>query len=172
MMRRRRWHRAVFAAAGVYNIAWGLSTAIEPQWLYRLTGGEAADRAEFVTALGLVIGLYGVLYLEVARAPEQGWLIAAVGLAGKVLGPIGLVWLIIEGEWPASALWICVTNDFVWWVPFALYLWDAWVAFRDGMTRAAPPLLRRAMLPHPPAPSPPAERERSTVPNAGSQRHL
>jgi hypothetical protein len=137
MIARRGWHRTVFVAAGAYNIAWGISTAVEPQWLYRLTGGEAADRAEFVTALGLVIGLYGVLYLEVARAPEQGWLIAAVGLAGKVLGPIGLVWLIIQGEWPASALWICVTNDLVWWLPFGVYLRDAWPAFLASVDRTS-----------------------------------
>jgi hypothetical protein len=136
MIARRALHRWVFVVAGAYNIVWGISTAVEPQWLYRLTGGEAADRAEFVTALGLVIGLYGVLYLEVARAPERGWLIAAVGLAGKVLGPIGLVWLIVRGEWLASALWICVTNDFVWWAPFALYLRDAWPTFRGSLRSA------------------------------------
>ena len=28
------------------------------------------------------VGLYGILYLEVARRPERGWLLAAVGLAG------------------------------------------------------------------------------------------
>jgi hypothetical protein len=39
--------------------------------------------------LGMVIGLYGVLYLEVARVPERGWVLAAVGLTGKVLGPLG-----------------------------------------------------------------------------------
>ena len=38
----------------------------------------------------MVIGLYGLIYLEVARAPERGWPLAAVGLTGKVLGPIGL----------------------------------------------------------------------------------
>jgi hypothetical protein len=133
MIARRGWHRWVFVAAGVYNIGWGISTAVEPQWLYRLTGGAAPDRAEMVTALGLVIGLYGVLYLEVARVPERGWLIAAVGLAGKVLGPAGLIYLVVTGAWPASALWVCVTNDFIWWAPFALYLRDAWPAWRSDV---------------------------------------
>ena len=52
----------------------------------------------------MVVGLYGVLYFEVARDPERGWLIAAVGLAGKILGPIGMFWLIWSGAWPASAV--------------------------------------------------------------------
>jgi hypothetical protein len=47
-------------------------------------------------------------------------LIAAVGLTGKVLGPIGMSWLIWNGEWRVSALVLCVTNDFIWWVPFVV----------------------------------------------------
>ncbi|YCM44508.1 hypothetical protein V2O64_00555 [Verrucomicrobiaceae bacterium 227] len=73
----------------------------------------------------MVIGLYGILYLEVARRPEHGWLLAAVGLIGKILGPIGLVILIAQGTWPPSTLVMCVTNDFIWWIPFAIYLKDA-----------------------------------------------
>jgi hypothetical protein len=125
---RRSLHQAVFVAAGVYNIAWGLTTALYPQWLYRMTGGATPDRAEVASALGLVIGLYGVLYLEVARVPERGALIAAVGLAGKILGPIGLIVLIAKGTWPASSLLISATNDLIWWIPFALYLHDCWQA--------------------------------------------
>ena len=79
----------------------------------------------------MVIGLYGILYLEVARVPERGWLLAAVGLVGKVLGPIGLARLIWVGTWPASTFVLSATNDLIWWVPFSLYLYDAWPAFID-----------------------------------------
>jgi hypothetical protein len=80
--------------------------------------------------LGMVIGLYGVLYLEVARVPERGWVIAAVGLTGKVFGPIGLARLIWSGIWPVRTTILCVTNDLIWWIPFGLYLYDAWPVFR------------------------------------------
>jgi hypothetical protein len=79
------------------------------------------------------VGLYGVLYLDVARRPERGWMIAAVGLTGKCLGPAGMIWLIRTGEWPPSALVLCVTNDFIWWIPFAVYLHDAWPVFRSNV---------------------------------------
>jgi hypothetical protein len=72
----------------------------------------------------MVVGLYGILYLDVARVPERGQLVVAVGLAGKILGPIGMLWLIATGVWPLSAIVLCVTNDFIWWIPFALYLHD------------------------------------------------
>ena len=79
-----------FPAAGVYNIAWGIFSACDPQWLFRFAGMPLANHPGVFACLGMVIGLYGILYLEVARVPERGWLIAAVGLAGKILGPIGL----------------------------------------------------------------------------------
>ena len=63
-----------------------------------------------------------------ARRPEHGWLIAAVGLTGKILGPIGLAIELVRGTWPLAAAMICVTNDFIWWIPFALYLFDCHMA--------------------------------------------
>ena len=81
----------------------------------------------------MVVGLYGLLYLEVARVPERGWLLAAVGLTGKVLGPIGLLLLLWQGVWPPATLVLCLTNDFIWWVPFFLYLYDSWPHFRRSL---------------------------------------
>jgi hypothetical protein len=125
-IRRRGLHRAVFAVAGVYNLAWGAYAALDPQWLFRVAGMPPLNHPAIFACLGMVVGVYGFLYLEVARAPERGFAIAAVGLLGKVLGPIGLARLIASGEWPAATLVLCLTNDFVWWIPFALYLYDAW----------------------------------------------
>jgi hypothetical protein len=120
----------VFIAAGLYNIGWGLFSALNPQWLFRFAGMPLANYPEIFACLGMVVGLYGILYLEVARVPERGWLLAAVGLAGKILGPIGLVRLIWTGAWPPATVVLCLTNDFIWWVPFGLYLYDAWPSFR------------------------------------------
>ncbi len=83
----------------------------------------------------MVIGLYGILYFEVARRPENGWLTVAVGLAGKVLGPIGLAVLICKGLWPRSTMILCLTNDLIWWLPFGFYLTDAWSFFVRPTTR-------------------------------------
>ena len=61
----------------------------------------------------MVLGLYGVLFLEVARAPERGFLIAPVGMAGKVLGPAGLAWLILTGTWPVASVVLVATNHLI-----------------------------------------------------------
>jgi hypothetical protein len=129
MIRRRSFHRAVFLAAGLYNILWGVYSALDPQWLFRFSHLSPLNHPAIFACLAMVVGLYGILYLEVARRPEQGWLIAAVGLAGKVLGPVGLAILILRGEWPPSTIVLCLTNDVIWWIPFALYLRDSWRFF-------------------------------------------
>jgi hypothetical protein len=125
MIRHRRVHRVVFVAAGLYNGLWGLWSIADPQWFFRFTGMPLTNQPAVFACLGMVVGLYGILYFEVARAPERGWLIAAVGLAGKVLGPIGMAWLIASGAWPPSAIMLCLTNDVIWWIPFGLFLRDS-----------------------------------------------
>ena len=126
MIAHRRQHRIVFGLAGIYNMLWGLYAAYDPQWLFRFARLPDPNYPQIFACLGMVVGLYGIIYLEVARVPERGLLLAAVGLIGKVLGPIGLLRLIWSGAWPASTIVLSVTNDFIWWVPFGLYLYDAW----------------------------------------------
>jgi hypothetical protein len=130
MIARRTLHRAVFITAGLYNMAWGMWSVSDPQWLFRFAGMPLANQPAVFACLGMVVGLYGILYLEVARLPERGWMIAAVGLIGKWLGPLGMLWLIQSGAWPRTAFVMCLTNDLIWWIPFGLYLHDAWAVFR------------------------------------------
>jgi hypothetical protein len=138
-VKRRNFHRIVFAIAGAYNLGWGLYSALDPQWLFRFAGMPLSNHPEIFACLGMVVGIYGFLYWEVARVPERGALIAAVGLLGKVLGPIGLIHLIASGAWPPKSAVLCLTNDFIWWIPFAIYLWDARGASSASRTsRAAP----------------------------------
>jgi len=138
MIARRRFHRGVFCAAGLYNLAWGVVSVIDPQWLFRFARMQLQNYPEVFACLGMVVGIYGILYLEVARAPERGWLVAAVGLLGKLLGPIGWLWLFWSGRWPIATVFLCVTNDLIWWGPFGLYLYDAWPACRHESTSESP----------------------------------
>lgn len=130
---RKAFHRFVFVCAGIYNLGWGIYSALNPQWLFRFAEMPPLNYPEIFACLGMVVGVYGILYLEVARVPEKGWLIAAVGLLGKILGPIGLAQLIVNGAWPVKSVILCVTNDFIWWIPFCIYLFDAWPEFRNQL---------------------------------------
>ena len=131
MIARRRFHQVVFILAGGYNLAWGIYAVLDPQWLFRFAGLPLQNYPQIFACLDMVVGLYGTLYLEVARLPERGWLLAAVGLLGKVLGPLGLAQVIWSGQWPCATVVLCLDNDLIWWIPFALSLYDAWPAFID-----------------------------------------
>ena len=133
-MKRRRFHRIIFLLAGVYNIGWGLFVALNPNWLFRFAGMEPINYPDVFACLGMVVGLYGIVYLEIARKPERGFLLAAVGLIGKILGPVGLLLLIAQGTWKPPTIIMCLTNDFVWWIPFALYLYDSWAFYKRDFT--------------------------------------
>ena len=133
MMERRPFHRSVFLAAGVYNVLWGLYACVNPNWLFSFARMDPLNHPEIFACLGMVIGLYGVIYLEVARRPERGFLLAAVGLVGKLLGPIGLAGLLLSGHWPLRAGVLCLTNDLIWWLPFTIYLRDSWRYFRADL---------------------------------------
>jgi hypothetical protein len=123
---RRKFHRAVFITAGIYNLAWGAYAIADPQWLFRFAEMPPLNHPQIFACLGMVVGLYGIVYFEVARVPERGWLLAGVGLLGKILGPIGLAQLILNGAWPWKTIVLCATNDLIWWIPFGIYLYDAW----------------------------------------------
>src|SRR2546428_14171516 len=86
MIRRRRFHRLVFCVAGFYNIGWGLYAVYDPQWLFRFAGLPPMNHPQIFACLGMVVGLYGIIYFEVARVPERGWLLAAGGLFPKLPG--------------------------------------------------------------------------------------
>jgi hypothetical protein len=134
-MKHQKAYRAVFLTAGAYNILWGIYAAADPQWLFRLTGLPLSNTPQIFATLGMVLGLYGILYLDVALRPAQGWLVAAVALTGKILGPLGLAWLILTGTWPPATVVLVLTNDLIWWIPFALYLRDSWPAFHREFPR-------------------------------------
>jgi len=126
LIARRKIHRITFILAGGYNLAWGLYSSLYPQWLFEYSEMPLANYPEIFMCLAMVVGIYGLLYFEVARVPEKGWLIAAVGLLGKLLGPLGAFYLIFSGTWPAKAFVLILTNDLVWWIPFSLYLYDSY----------------------------------------------
>jgi hypothetical protein len=48
---RRALHRRVFVLAGVYNIGWGIYSALDPQWLFRVAGVPALNHPEIFACL-------------------------------------------------------------------------------------------------------------------------
>ena len=72
--------------------------------------------------LGMVLGLYGVAYAYAAWRLDRARPIIAIGLAGKILGPIGWFLAVGRAELPFRTFPLPVFNDLIWWLPFGLFL--------------------------------------------------
>lgn len=119
------WARAWLIAAGVYNLAWGAWTVLFPGALFSLIGMDQPRYPSLWQCVGMIVGVYGVGYLIAARNPRIHWPIVLVGLLGKLLGPIGFLLAAWRRELPPAMGLTLLTNDLVWWIPFAMILWDA-----------------------------------------------
>ncbi len=116
-----RLFRIAFALAGCYNLAFGLWAAVWPLAFFRLFDIPPPRYPGIWACLGMVVGVYGLLYWHAAWKLENAWPIIAVGLLGKVLGPIGMA-MSFSDDWPRRLGMICVFNDLIWWLPFGLFL--------------------------------------------------
>jgi hypothetical protein len=119
---RAKLYRLIFALAALYNIAFGLWACLWPRAFFTSLAMPPPNYPGLWQCLGMVVGLYGVLYAGAACRLENAGLIIAVGLAGKILGPIGLCLTIYSGEWPLRTFSLVIFNDVIWWLPFALFL--------------------------------------------------
>lgn len=117
----------VLRFAGIYNLLWGAAVILLPYALFDLTGAERPNYPQIWQCVGMVVGVYGVGYLIAARDPMRHWPIVFIGLLGKILGPIGFIMALAGGAFPLSFGLTIITNDLIWWAPFAMILW---LAFR------------------------------------------
>lgn len=115
-------HAAVLRLAALYNAAFGLFTLVLPFAWFDWSGMERPAQPWLWQCIGMIVGVYGVGYWCAAADPLRHWPITLVGLLGKVLGPLGFAAAIARGEIPWQAGWLILTNDLVWWWPFARIL--------------------------------------------------
>lgn len=123
-MSRVELHRAILLLAAAYNVAFGLWAALFPRAFFSLFQLDAPRYPAIWVTLGLVVGLYGALYAYAAWRPALWRPVVAVGLAGKILGPVSWLLAVGSGELPVRTFGLIALNDLVWWLPFALILLD------------------------------------------------
>jgi hypothetical protein len=131
-----RLFRIAFTLAGCYNLAFGVWAGFWPLAFFDLFNLPAPRYPGIWACLGMVVGVYGLLYLYAAWKLESAWPIIAVGLLGKVLGPIGMA-MSFDADWPRRLGMLCVYNDLIWWLPFGLFLVRG-TKFGHQLVRAAP----------------------------------
>jgi hypothetical protein len=130
-------YRLIFSVAALYNIAFGIWACFWPRALFEILEMAPPNYPSLWQCLGMVVGLYGLLYAYAAVDVHRAKLIIAIGLAGKILGPIGMFIAFQSGEWPLRALTLIVFNDFVWWLPFTVFLLDG-IRIGERLREGAP----------------------------------
>ncbi len=125
-----RWMTAVLIAAGIYNIAWGVIVALFPVPLFEIAGMAPPRYPALFQCIGMMIAVFGLAYLCAASNPLRHWPVLVAGLVGRLLGPIGFLYLAINGVFTWQAGFTIVTNDLIWIIPFALMLRAAWIQER------------------------------------------
>ena len=119
------WMKLTLLIAGVYNIVWGGFVVLFPLAPFQWAGIEPPRYPELWQCVGMIVGVYGIGYLIAAGNPLRHWPIVLVGFLGKIFGPIGFLVAALRGELPWSWGVTIVTNDLIWWVPFAAILYRA-----------------------------------------------
>lgn len=138
----RPWMRTVLFAAAAYNLVWGFWVIARPLDMFQWTGIDTPIYAGIWQCVGMIVGVYGIGYAIAATNPLRHWPIVLVGFLGKVFGPIGMLQNVLmvpegtPGRLPASWLWLNLTNDLIWLVPFALILYAAFRQFNAPESRA------------------------------------
>jgi hypothetical protein len=117
-----RPYRLLFALAALYNGAFGVWAGLFPFSFFQLFQLEPPHYPSIWACLGLSIGLYGLAYAHLARRPERGDVLVAIGLLGNVLAP--LIWLggVARDELPPSTFPLILVSCLIWWFPFLAYL--------------------------------------------------
>jgi hypothetical protein len=114
--------RRVLVAAGIYNLIWGAFAVLFPGAMFSWLAMAPPNYPQLWQCIGMIVGVYGVGYLIAASDPARHWPIVLVGFLGKVFGPLGMVQALWTETLPWGFALNCLTNDVLWWFPFALIL--------------------------------------------------
>ncbi|MCO5230232.1 MAG: SelL-related redox protein [Chitinophagales bacterium] len=125
--RNSQWMKAILFIAGIYSIFWGASVVIAPQFWFNLAGLSTPDYIQLWQLIGVYSIAMGVGYLIAYTNPMRQWPIVLIGLIVKVLTPIGFLFFYLKGQLPWIVFQMNITNDLIWWVPFGLILYNAYL---------------------------------------------
>ncbi len=118
-----RWQRVALLVASLQCLIWGIFILSLPERSSLAYGFDKVPAELFLwQGTGLVIFLFGVGYGIAATNPRQHWAVILIGLMAKFMGPIGMLWSVLQGQVSPKVLYLIPINDLVWWLPFTLIL--------------------------------------------------
>jgi small multidrug resistance pump len=141
---RARVYARWLEAAAIYNAIWGVANVLWPTRALRLLGVSHEGPPFAWQTVGMMVGAYAPAYWWASRDPLGSGHLVAVGLAGKILGPLGFVWAAQTRRLPLRFGITILSNDLIWWPTFTAIVRDAaadaggWRAFLAGGATSDP----------------------------------
>ena len=117
-------YRPWLLAAAAYNLAWGALNVLAPRAIFSVLGLRRPTYPP-LWEVGMFLLLYGLAYWRAALDPLRHRHLIAIGMLGKLGGPIGLIWSAATGALPLSFGIVILLNDVVWWPALSACLWEA-----------------------------------------------
>jgi len=116
-------------------VLWGAWVILFPNHLFDWTGIDRPNYPGIWQCVGMIVGVYGIGYWVAANDFRRHWPIVLVGFLGKILGPIGFLQSALTGVLPWSWGITILSNDLVWWIPFAAMLYYTFKDWSDPAAR-------------------------------------
>lgn len=115
------WSQVVLMIAALYNVLFGIWAIFFPKQYLNFTNISLTAEPLW-QCIGMIIGLYGLGYFIASTNIYRYWPLVFIGLLGKIFGPIGFIWHILQGSLDTSGLILILFNDLIWLIPFAIIL--------------------------------------------------
>lgn len=112
--------------AAVYNILWGAWQVLFPDHFFALLGMPENNYPMIWQGMGMILAVYGLGYWLASFDYIRHWPIVAVGMLGKIFGPLGYAFGLLQGTAEPAFGVTLIFNDFIWWIPFGMILYEAW----------------------------------------------
>jgi small multidrug resistance pump len=117
--------KRILQIAAIYNLVWGAWVIIFPHHYFQWLNLPQPTYPAIWQGVGMIVGVYGLGYWWASHDPVRHWPIVMVGFLGKIFGPIGFLWHMMQETLPWRFGYTTLTNDLVWWIPFGWILWHA-----------------------------------------------
>ncbi|MEA1952632.1 MAG: hypothetical protein U9N87_14725 [Planctomycetota bacterium] len=116
------WMRPLLIFAGIFNVLAGSCMIVFYHEGYKLLGIPRPEVVLPVQVMGILVALFGVGYLLVAKNPLENRHILALGFWSKALSSALAIAYVFNGELPLVLLPIVIFSDVIYLPPFYMIL--------------------------------------------------
>jgi hypothetical protein len=103
-----KWIKPLFVLSGIYDLFLGVAALLFGAQIFRLAGVTPSNHIEYVQFSALLVILFGVMFLAIAKDPQsrREWILLGMGLKASYFGVVfwhellgGIPKLWIPGAW-------------------------------------------------------------------------